>query len=98
MATHQHRARPDEAMADQAQPSARSRRGLNGINLLMAHVRDGMASRLSAFLTGAEHWDLGTFGVAMGAPSVILSGLLVGCSANTSAINGTTSISFRGKK
>lgn len=82
--THQHRAGPAEAStADEAQPSARSLRGLDGINLLMADVRDGVGPYLSVFLKGAEHWDAGEIGVAMAASSVaaavcqVPAGLLV---------------------
>ncbi len=68
---------------DAAQPSARSQRGLDGINLLMADVRDGVGPYLSVFLKGAEHWDSGAIGIAMAASSIaaaacqIPAGLLV---------------------
>ena len=67
----------------QAPPSARSQRGLDGINLLMADVRDGVGPYLSVFLKGGEHWDSGAIGVAMAASSVaaavcqVPAGLLV---------------------
>ena len=77
-------ATPAEAGAtDEAQPSARSLRGLDGINLLMADVRDGVGPYLSVFLKGAEHWDAGAIGVAMAASSIaaavcqVPAGLLV---------------------
>ena len=77
-------AAPAEAgTADEAPPSARSLRGLDGINLLMADVRDGVGPYLSVFLKGAEHWDAGAIGVAMAASSVaaavcqVPAGLLV---------------------
>lgn len=65
------------------QPSIRSLRGLDGINLLMADVRDGVGPFLSVFLKGAQHWDPGAIGLAMGASSIaaaicqIPAGLLV---------------------
>jgi len=71
------------APADQAQPSTRSLRGLDGINLLMADVRDGVGPYLSVFLKGGEHWDSGAIGIAMAASSIaaalcqIPAGLLV---------------------
>ncbi len=71
------------AQADQAQPSARSLRGLDGVNLLMADVRDGVGPYLSVFLKGGEHWDAGAIGIAMAASSIaaavcqIPAGLLV---------------------
>ncbi len=63
--------------------SARSLRGLDGINLLMADVRDGVGPYLSIYLKGARHWDAGAIGLAMGASSIaaalcqIPAGLLV---------------------
>ena len=53
-----------------AEPSARSLRGLDGINLLMADVRDGVGPYLSVFLKGALHWDAGAIGLAMAASSI----------------------------
>jgi MFS family permease len=64
-------------------PSPRSWRGLDGINLLMADVRDGVGPYLSIYLKGAQHWDPGAIGLAMGASSIaaaicqIPAGLLV---------------------
>jgi MFS family permease len=64
-------------------PSPRSLRGLDGINLLMADVRDGVGPFLSVFLKGAQHWDSGAIGLAMGASSIaaalcqVPAGLLV---------------------
>jgi len=49
---------------------ARSRRGLDGINFLMADVRDGVGPYLSIYLKGAQHWDAGAIGLAMGASSI----------------------------
>jgi MFS family permease len=65
------------------QPSARSLRGLDGINLLMADVRDGVGPFLSVYLKGSQHWDPGAIGLAMGASSIaaaicqVPAGLLV---------------------
>jgi predicted MFS family arabinose efflux permease len=64
-------------------PSARSLRGLDGINFLMADVRDGVGPYLSVFLKGSEHWDAGAIGLAMAASSIaaaicqVPAGLLV---------------------
>jgi MFS family permease len=64
-------------------PSARSLRGLDGINLLMADVRDGVGPYLSVYLKGGQHWDAGAIGLAMGASSIaaalcqVPAGLLV---------------------
>ena len=58
-------------------------RGLDGINLLMADVRDGVGPYLSVYLKGGEGWDSGAIGLAMGASSIaaaicqIPAGLLV---------------------
>jgi MFS family permease len=60
-----------------------SRGGLDGINFLMADVRDGVGPYLSVYLKGAQHWDAGAIGIAMGASSIaaaicqIPAGLLV---------------------
>ena len=73
----------ESTQTDQVQPSTRSLRGLDAINLLMADVRDGVGPYLSVFLKGAEHWDAGAIGIAMAASSVaaavcqIPAGLLV---------------------
>ncbi len=67
----------------EAAPSARSRRGMDGINFLMADVRDGVGPYLSVYLKGGQHWNSGAIGVAMAASSVaaalcqIPAGLLV---------------------
>ena len=72
-----------ECQPDEGAASARSLRGLDGINLLMADVRDGVGPYLSVFLKGGEHWDAGAIGVAMAASSVaaaacqVPAGLLV---------------------
>jgi len=72
-----------EGSQAEAQPSTRSLRGLDGINFLMADVRDGVGPYLSVFLKGGEHWDSGAIGVAMAASSIaaavcqIPAGLLV---------------------
>ncbi len=70
-------------MTTPEQPSPRSQRGLDGINFLMADVRDGVGPYLSIYLKGAQHWDPGAIGLAMGASSIaaalcqIPAGLLV---------------------
>jgi predicted MFS family arabinose efflux permease len=45
-------------------------RGLDGVNLLMADVRDGVGPYLSIYLKGSQHWDAGAIGLAMGASSI----------------------------
>ncbi|MEA2840840.1 MAG: hypothetical protein QOF41_2170 [Methylobacteriaceae bacterium] len=68
---------------DERHPSARSLRGLDGLNFLMADVRDGLGPYLSVYLKGAQHWNAGDIGVAMAASSLsaalcqIPAGLLV---------------------
>jgi predicted MFS family arabinose efflux permease len=62
------------ATSEQCRPadpaSSRSLRGLDGINLLMADVRDGVGPYLSVFLKGSQHWDSGAIGVAMAVSSI----------------------------
>src|SRR5476649_2439189 len=75
-------ARPDGAGAGKT-PSLRSRRGLDGLNFLMADVRDGLGPYLAVFLKGSQHWQAGEIGIAMAASSIaaavcqIPAGLLV---------------------
>jgi MFS family permease len=75
--------RVDGGAMTQATPSVRSRHGLDGINFLMADVRDGVGPYLSIYLKGAQQWDAGAIGLAMGASSIaaaicqIPAGLLV---------------------
>jgi predicted MFS family arabinose efflux permease len=69
--------------AGEGEPSTRSLRGLDGINFLMADVRDGVGPYLSVFLKGGEHWASGAIGIAMAASSLaaavcqVPAGLLV---------------------
>jgi MFS family permease len=64
-------------------PSSRSLRGLDGLNFLMADVRDGLGPFLSVYLKGTQHWSSGNIGLVMAASSVaaalcqIPAGLLV---------------------
>ena len=64
-------------------PSPRSLRGLDGLNFLLADVRDGLGPYLAVFLKGEQHWQPGAIGIAMAASSVaaalcqIPAGLLV---------------------
>ena len=64
-------------------PSRRSLRGLDGLNFLMADVRDGLGPYLSVFLKADQHWAPGTIGVAMAVSSIaaaasqVPTGLLV---------------------
>jgi predicted MFS family arabinose efflux permease len=68
---------------DADQPSSRSLLGLDGINFLMADVRDGVGPFLSVFLKGSQHWEAGAIGIAMATASIaaaicqIPAGLLV---------------------
>lgn len=74
---------PQSGTIETVKPSLRSQRGLDGINFLMADVRDGVGPYLSVYLKGAQHWDAGAIGLAMGASSIaaalcqIPAGLLV---------------------
>ena len=45
------------------QPSRRSLRGRDGLNFLMADVRDGLGPYLSVFLKGGQHWQPGDIGI-----------------------------------
>lgn len=62
----------------EARPSTRSQRGRDGINLLMADVRDGVGRYLLVFLKGGEHWDSGAIGIAMAASSIAAQLVMVG--------------------
>ena len=74
---------PAPSTQGEPQPSRRSLLGLDGLNFLMADVRDGLGPYLSVFLKGGQHWQPGAIGVAMAASSVaaaafqIPAGLLV---------------------
>ncbi len=69
--------------ASRSSPSARSLRGLDGLNFLMADVRDGVGPYLAVFLKADQHWQAGPIGMAMAASSVaaalfqVPAGLLV---------------------
>jgi predicted MFS family arabinose efflux permease len=77
------RSAPPPATNRQGHPSDRSLRGLDGINFLMADVRDGVGPYLSVFLKGGEHWGPGAIGIAMAASAIaaalcqVPAGLLV---------------------
>jgi MFS family permease len=69
---------------------------LDGINLLMADVRDGVGPFLAVFLKASRHWDPGAIGLAMGASSIaaalcqVPAGLLVdGTRAKRALIAGS---------
>ncbi len=72
-----------DGSAGDPNPSARSLRGLDAINVLMADVRDGVGPYLAVFLKGGEQWDSGAIGIAMAASSIaaavfqVPAGLLV---------------------
>jgi predicted MFS family arabinose efflux permease len=73
----------DASRSEDRNPSARSLRGLDWINFLMADVRDGVGPYLSVFLKGSQHWQAGDIGIAMASSSIaaaicqIPAGLLV---------------------
>jgi MFS family permease len=64
-------------------PSPRSLRGLDGLNFLMADVRDGLGPYLSIFLKGSQHWGAAEIGLVMAVGSIaaavcqVPAGLLV---------------------
>ena len=64
-------------------PTSRSLRGLDGLNFLMADVRDGLGPFLSVYLKGTQHWGSGNIGLVMAASGIaaaicqIPAGLLV---------------------
>lgn len=64
-------------------PSKRSLRGLDGLNFLMADVRDGLGPYLSVYLKGSLNWSASDIGIAMASSSIaaalfqIPAGLLV---------------------
>jgi MFS family permease len=69
--------------SSQPSPSKPSLFGLDGLNFLMADVRDGVGPFLSVYLKGGQHWPAGQIGIAMAASSLaaaisqIPAGLLV---------------------
>jgi predicted MFS family arabinose efflux permease len=73
----------DACESEQRNPSKGSLRGLDGINFLMADVRDGVGPYLSVYLKASQHWEAGAIGAAMAASSIaaafcqIPAGLLV---------------------
>jgi MFS family permease len=70
-------------MSATREPSGRSLRGLDGLNFLMADVRDGLGPYLSIFLKGSQHWGAGEIGLVMAVGSIataicqVPAGLLV---------------------
>ena len=75
--------RETEQQEAELTPSPRSLRGLDGLNFLLADVRDGLGPYLAVFLKAEQHWQPGAIGIAMAASSVaaalcqIPAGLLV---------------------
>ncbi len=63
-------AAPRQPGAEKPMPSARSLRGLDALNFLMADVRDGVGPYLAVFLKGSQHWPPGEIGVALAASSL----------------------------
>jgi len=72
-----------ETEPDNSPPSKASLLGLDGLNFLMADVRDEVGPFLSVYLKGGQHWQAGQIGVAMAASSIaaalcqVPAGLLV---------------------
>lgn len=64
---------PDARRSEVRTPSARSLRGLDWINFLMADVSGGVGPYLAVFLKGSQHWQPGPIGVAMAASTVAAS-------------------------
>ncbi|TXC80891.1 MFS transporter [Paraburkholderia azotifigens] len=62
-------AAPDKEASEPSPRSAsrRSLRSLDGLNFLMADVRDGLGPFLSVFLKSSQHWDSGSIGIVMAA-------------------------------
>jgi len=74
---------PSAGVESAKSPSGRSLRGLDGLNFLMADVRDGLGPFLSVYLKGTQHWGSGDIGLVMAASGIaaaicqIPAGLLV---------------------
>ena len=51
-------------------PSKTSRRALDGLNVFLADVRDGMGPFLGTFLRENHHWDAGRVGIALAASQI----------------------------
>ncbi len=64
-------------------PTGQTLHGLDGLNFLMADVRDGLGPFLSVYLKGTQHWGSGDIGLVMAASGIaaaicqIPAGLLV---------------------
>ncbi len=51
-------------------PSKTSRRALDGLNVFLADVRDGMGPFMGTFLREKHHWDPGWVGTALAASQI----------------------------
>ena len=51
-------------------PSKTSSRALDGLNVFLADVRDGMGPFLGTFLREKHHWDAGRVGIALAASQI----------------------------
>ena len=51
-------------------PSKTSLRALDGLNVFLADVRDGMGPFLGTFLRENQHWDAGRVGIALAASQI----------------------------
>lgn len=61
----------DDALEPLQEPAHRgSLRSLDGLNFLVADVRDGLGPFLSVFLKSSRHWDSGSIGIVMAASAL----------------------------
>lgn len=67
MAERAQQVEPDHG---KSKTSSRSLLGLDGLNFLMADVRDGVGPYLSVYLKGSQNWQSGDIGVAMAVSSI----------------------------
>jgi hypothetical protein len=51
-------------------PSTRSLRALDGLNVFLADVRDGLGPFMGTFLRTSHHWDAGRVGMALAASQI----------------------------
>src|SRR3954463_4454454 len=62
-----HKTGPDSR---ERSPTTTSIRALDGLNVFLADVRDGMGPFLGAFLREKHHWDAGRVGIALAASQI----------------------------
>ena len=62
---------PDSAEPSvERHPHRRSLRALDGLNLFLADVRDGIGPYLAIYLLATHHWDAASIGIAMSAAGI----------------------------